>query len=131
VVHNTPYDTYINNALLSNIKEQIKIGRYRPQYIHSMDETNCDFDQESGDTLVNRGDRTIGQSVTGSVNGCTVLLAVSTFSKNLLPYNMQQIVEIVIIHWGNEQVWLPQGMARHGQEWPDMAWTGLPWLDTT
>jgi hypothetical protein len=41
-----------------------------------MDETNFDFDQEVGETLANRGNRTIGQAVTGGVNRCTVILVV-------------------------------------------------------
>jgi hypothetical protein len=51
-----------------------------------MDETNSNFDQESGEPLVNHGDRTIGHSVTGSSNHCTVLLAVPMSDKKLAPY---------------------------------------------
>jgi hypothetical protein len=72
---------------VSYINEQIKIGQYRPEDIVSMDETNFDFDQEAGETLANRGHRTIGQAVTGSVNRCTVLLTV-TMSGEKLPPNI-------------------------------------------
>jgi hypothetical protein len=51
-----------------------------------MDETNFDFDQEAGETLANRGDRTIGQAVTGSAKCCTVLLAVTMYGGKLPPY---------------------------------------------
>jgi hypothetical protein len=68
------------------ISEQIKIGRYQPQDILSMDESNFDVDQQAGETLTNRGDRTIDQSVTGSTNRCTVLLAVTMSGEKLTPY---------------------------------------------
>jgi hypothetical protein len=71
---------------VSYINEQIKIGRYRPEDIVSMDKTNSDVDQEAGDTLANLGDRTIGQAVTGSANFCTVLLAVTMSGEKLTPY---------------------------------------------
>jgi hypothetical protein len=71
---------------MSYINKQIKIGRYRPEDIFSMNDTNFDFDQEAGETLSNRGDRTIGQAVTGSVNSCTVLLAVKMSGEKLPPY---------------------------------------------
>jgi hypothetical protein len=52
-----------------------------------MDDTNFDFDQEAGDNLATRGDRTIGQAETGSAFLCTVLLAV-TMSGEKLPLYM-------------------------------------------
>jgi hypothetical protein len=70
---------------MSYINEQIKIGRYRPEDIFSMDETNFDVDQEAGETLATRGDRKSGQLVTGSVNRCTVLLAVTIAGGKLPP----------------------------------------------
>jgi hypothetical protein len=77
VAQNTRYDQNVKNVYVSYINEQIKIGRYRPEDIVSMDETNFDSNQEAGETLANRGDRTIGQVVTESANRCTVLLAVT------------------------------------------------------
>jgi hypothetical protein len=68
------------------VNENIKTGHYHPQYIVSMGETNFDFDQESGETLTNRGNRMIGQLVTGSVNRCTVLLDVAMSGEKLPPY---------------------------------------------
>jgi hypothetical protein len=76
VAHNTRCNQNVKNSYVSHVDENINIGRYCPQYIVSMDDTNSDFDQEAGETLVNRGDIMIGQSVTGSANRCTVLLAV-------------------------------------------------------
>jgi hypothetical protein len=83
VAQNTRYDQHVKNAYVSYINEQIKIGRYRPENIVSMDETN--FDQKAGETLASRGDRTIGQAVTGSANRCTVLLAVTMYGGKLPP----------------------------------------------
>jgi hypothetical protein len=79
VAHNTQYDQNVKNAYVSYINEQIKIGRYRPEDIVLMDETDLDldFDQESGETLASHGDITIGKAVTGSANRCTVLLDVT------------------------------------------------------
>jgi hypothetical protein len=71
---------------VSYIKEQIKIGHYHPEDIVSMEETNFDLDQEAGETLVNRGDRTIGQAVTGSANSGTVLLTVTISGGKQPPY---------------------------------------------
>jgi hypothetical protein len=68
VAQNTRYEQNVNNAYVSYVNEQIKIGFYRPEGIVSMDEKNFDVDQEAGETLANRGNITIGQSVTGSVN---------------------------------------------------------------
>jgi hypothetical protein len=81
VAHNTLYDQNVKNAYVSYINEQIKIGRYCPEDIVLMDETSFDFNQEAGETLANRGDRTIGQVVTGIVKCCTVLLAVTVSGK--------------------------------------------------
>jgi hypothetical protein len=86
VAQNTRYDQNVKNAYVSYINEQIKIGRYCPEDIVSMEETNFDFDQEAGETLANRGDRTSGQAVTGSANRCTVLLAVTMSGGKLPPY---------------------------------------------
>jgi hypothetical protein len=86
VAQNTRYDQNVKNYYVSHINEQIKIGRYRREAIVSMAENNFDFDQEEGETLVNRGDRTIGQAVTGSVKRCIVLLAVTMSGKKLPPY---------------------------------------------
>jgi hypothetical protein len=77
VAQNTRYDQNVKNAYVSYIHEQIKILLYCPEDTVSMEETNFDFYQEARETLANRGDRTIGQVVTGSVNRCTVLLAVT------------------------------------------------------
>jgi hypothetical protein len=85
VAQNTRYDQNVKNAFTSNINEQIKIGRYSPEDIISMDNTNFDFDQEAGYTLANRGDRTIGRAVTGSANRRTVLFAVTMSGKNCHP----------------------------------------------
>jgi hypothetical protein len=68
VAHNTRYDLTVKQDYVKYINEQIKIGLYRPQDIVSIDETNFDFDQASGETLANRGAKTIGCAVTGSVN---------------------------------------------------------------
>jgi hypothetical protein len=84
VAHNTRYDLTVKQAYDKYINEQIQIGLYRPQDIVSIDETNFDFDQASGETLANRGDKTIGYAVTGSANRCTVLLA-CTMSVEKLP----------------------------------------------
>jgi hypothetical protein len=86
VAQNTRYDKNVKNAYVSYINEQIKIGRYRPEDIVSMDETNFDFDPEEGETLATRGDIMIDQVVTGSANPCTVLLAVTMSGKKLPPY---------------------------------------------
>jgi hypothetical protein len=85
VAQNTRYDQNVKNAYVSYINEQIKIGRYRPEDIVPMDETNFDFDQEEGENLANRGDRTIGQAVTGSANRCTVLIAVTMSGEKMPP----------------------------------------------
>jgi hypothetical protein len=86
VAQNTRYDLTVNQQYVQYIKEQIKIGRYHPQDIVSIDETNFDFDQASGETLANRGDKTIGCAVTGSANHCTVLLACTMSGEKLPPY---------------------------------------------
>jgi transposase-like protein len=52
VARNTRYDQNVKNAYVSYINEQIKIGCYRLEEIISMEETNFDFDQEAGETLV-------------------------------------------------------------------------------
>jgi hypothetical protein len=78
VAQNTRYDLTVKQQYVQCINEQIKIDRYRPQDIGSIDETNFDFDQASGETLADRGDKTIGCAVTGSANHCTVLLACTT-----------------------------------------------------
>jgi hypothetical protein len=49
VAQKTQYYQNVKNAYVSYINEQINIGRYRPEYIVSMDKTNFDFDQEAGD----------------------------------------------------------------------------------
>jgi transposase-like protein len=48
VAQSTRYDQNVKNAYVSYINEQIKIGRYLPEDIVSMDETKFDFDQEAG-----------------------------------------------------------------------------------
>jgi hypothetical protein len=45
VAHNTQCDQNVKNEYVSYMNEQIKIGRYPPEDIVSMDETNFDFDQ--------------------------------------------------------------------------------------
>jgi hypothetical protein len=82
VAHNTPYDNNIKNAYVSYVNENINIRRYLPQDIVSMDAMNFDFDQESGETLTNRGNGMSGQSVAGSVNHRTVLLDVKMSGQN-------------------------------------------------
>jgi hypothetical protein len=69
------YDLTVNQQYVQYINEQIKIGRYRPQDIVIIDETNFDFDQASGETLADQGDKNIGCDVTGNSNHYTVLLA--------------------------------------------------------
>jgi hypothetical protein len=86
VAQNTRYDLTVKQEYVKYINEQIKIGLYRPQDIVSIDETNFDFDQVSGETLDNRGDRTIGCAVTGSANLCTVILACTMSGEKLPPY---------------------------------------------
>jgi hypothetical protein len=76
----------VKQQYVQYINEKIKTGSYRPQDIVSNDETNFDFDQASGKTLANRGDKTIGCDVTGSANRCTVLLACTMSGENLPPY---------------------------------------------
>jgi hypothetical protein len=85
VAHNTRYDQNVKNAYVSYLNYNIKIGRYRPEDIVSMDETNFYLDQEAVETLANRGYITIGQAVTRSANRCTVLLAVTMSGKNCHP----------------------------------------------
>jgi hypothetical protein len=85
VTHNTRYDQNVKNDYVSYINEQIKIGHYQPEDI-SMDETNFDFDQEAGENLANRGDRKIGQAVTGSANRCTVIISVTMSGEKLPTY---------------------------------------------
>jgi hypothetical protein len=68
VAQNTRYYLTVKQQYVQYINEQIKIGRYRPQDIVSIDEPNFDCDQVSGETLANRGDKTIGCAVTGSAN---------------------------------------------------------------
>jgi hypothetical protein len=86
VAQNTRCDQNVKNAYVSYINEQINIGHYRPEDIVSMDESNFDFDQEAGETIANRGDRTIGQAVTGSANRWTAILAVTMSGETLPPY---------------------------------------------
>jgi hypothetical protein len=74
VAQNTRYDLTVKQEYVKYINEQIKIGLYLPQDITSIDETNFDFDQASGETLANQGYKTIGCAVTGGTNRCTVLL---------------------------------------------------------
>jgi hypothetical protein len=76
VAQNTRYDLTAKQQYVQYINEQIKIGRYRPQDIVSIDETNFHFDQASGETLANRRDKTIGSAVTVSANRCTAFLLV-------------------------------------------------------
>jgi hypothetical protein len=75
----------VKQEYVKYINEQINIGHYRPQDIFSIDETNFDFDQASGETLANRGDRMIGCAVTGSANCRTVFLACTMSGENLPP----------------------------------------------
>jgi hypothetical protein len=86
VAQNTMYDLTVKQEYAKYINEQIKIGRYCPQDIVSIDETNFDFDQASGETLANRGDKTSGCAVTGSANRCTVLLSCTMSGEKLPPY---------------------------------------------
>jgi hypothetical protein len=86
VAHNTRYDQTIKHQYVQYINEQIKIGRYRPQDIISIDETNFDFDQASRENLAGRGEKKIGCAVTGSANRCTILLACMISGERLLPY---------------------------------------------
>jgi hypothetical protein len=46
-VHNTHYDQGVKQQYIAYINDQIKIGRYCPHDIISIDETNFDFDQTS------------------------------------------------------------------------------------
>jgi hypothetical protein len=75
VSQNTRYDLTVKQQYVQYINKQIKIGRYRPQDIFSIDKTNFDFDQASGETLADRVDKTIDCDVTGSTDRCTVLLS--------------------------------------------------------
>jgi hypothetical protein len=86
VAQNTRYDLTVNQEYVKYINEQIKIGPYHPQDIVSIDKTNFDFDQTSGETLANRGDKTIGCAVTGSANRCTVLIVCTMSGDKLPPY---------------------------------------------
>jgi hypothetical protein len=86
VAQNTRYDLTAKQQYVQYINKQIKIGRYRPQDIVSIDETNFDFDKASGETLANRGNKTIGCAVTGNANRCTVLLACTMSGEKLPPY---------------------------------------------
>jgi hypothetical protein len=86
VAQNTRYNLTVKEQYVQYINEQIKIGRYRPQDIVSIDETNFDFDQASGETLDNRGDKTIRCAVTGSANCCTVLLVCMMLEEKLPTY---------------------------------------------
>jgi hypothetical protein len=85
VAQNTRYDLTVKQECVKYSNEQIKIGRYRPQDIVSIDETNFDFDQASGETLANPGEKMIGCAVTGSANRCTVLLACTMSGEKLPP----------------------------------------------
>jgi hypothetical protein len=60
VAQNTRYDLTVNQQYVQYINKQIKIYHYRPQDIVSIDETNFDFDQASGETLANRETRRLG-----------------------------------------------------------------------
>jgi hypothetical protein len=53
VAQNKRYDLTVKQEYVKYINEQINIGHYRPQDIVSIDETNFDFDQASGETLAN------------------------------------------------------------------------------
>jgi hypothetical protein len=75
----------VKQQYVQYINEQINIGRYHPPDIVSIDETNFDFDQASGETLANRGYKTTGCAVTVSANRCTVLLACTMSGEKLHP----------------------------------------------
>jgi hypothetical protein len=86
VAQNTRYDLTVKQEYVKYINEQIKIGRYHPQDFFSIDETNFNFDQASGETLDNRGDKMSGCAVTGSANRFTVLLACTMSGEKLPAY---------------------------------------------
>jgi hypothetical protein len=73
VAHNIWYDQTVKQQYIQYTNEKIKIGHYHPQDIVSIDETNFDFDQTSGETLADRGEKMIGCAMTGSAHRCTVL----------------------------------------------------------
>jgi hypothetical protein len=78
VAQNTQYDQYVKLKYVECINQQINIGKYHPENIVSMEETNFDFDQQAGETLTNCDNVTIDH--------CTVLLAVTMSGEKLPPY---------------------------------------------
>jgi transposase-like protein len=54
VAQSTRYDLTAKQQYIQYINGKIKIGSYRPQDIASIDQTNFDFYQASGETLDNR-----------------------------------------------------------------------------
>ena len=83
---NTRYVMDIENDFKAYIREQAKTHDIDPQYWVNIDETNIDFDIESGSTLADVGSRTVTAMYSGSNMRCTILLGVTASGDKLKPF---------------------------------------------